>query len=303
MRSKLFVPGSRPELFAKAFASAADGISIDLEDAVAEARKPQARMAVKDWLQQHAHGMAEKTLIVRVNAQGTEHFEKDLHAVVSPGVQLINLPKPESAQAVRAASAAIASAEAANGVATPVGLLLNIETPAALRRAAELACADPRVVGLQLGLGDLFEPWGMDRAEHAAVVQAMFAVRMAAAEAGIYALDGAFADVADADGYRKEAELARRLGFIGKTCVHPKQVMLANDVFQPSASEIAYALKVEAAAIDATARGLGAYMVEGRMVDAPFARRAQAQLQHAHRLGLISTPASAVDEQRPLSQS
>lgn len=287
MRSKLFVPGTRLELLVKALAGAADGISIDLEDAVAEARKAEARNAVSNWLRENAAQVSNKTLIVRVNAMDTTHFAEDVKAVVLPGLHVLNLPKPESPDAVRAASAAIADAEKANGVISPVGLLLNIESPQALRQAAVLAKADPRVMGLQLGLGDLFEPCGVDRTERAAIEQAMFAVRMAAGEAGVYAYDSAFANVADADGYRAEAALARRLGFLGKTCIHPSQVAIANEAFQPSAEEIEHALEVEAAAASAEAQGVGAYMVDGRMIDAPFVRRAESILRSARALGLV----------------
>lgn len=286
LRSKLFVPGSRPELFAKAMASEADAVSIDLEDAVVEDRKAHARATVAAWLR--GRGAAgDKLVIVRVNAMDTPHFEADLAAVVQPGLDVLNLPKPESAEAVRAASALLQRAERANGVATPVRLLLNIETPRALREAAALAAADPRVMGLQVGLADLFEPLGIDRRENGAVQQVLLAVRLAAGEAGIDAFDGAFADVRDADGYLAEARMARRLGFAGKSCIHPAQVALANQAFRPTDAEIAHAVKVTQAAAGADARGLGAYLVDGRMVDPPFLRRAQAVVATARRLGLL----------------
>ena len=287
MRSKLFIPGSRPELFSKALAGEADGISIDLEDAVVEARKAEARDTVGAWLRDHGATAGRKRVIVRVNAMDTPHFEDDVRAVVQAGLHILNLPKPESPQAVREASAAIARAERDNGVATPVRLLLNIETPRALREAAALASSDPRVMGLQVGLGDLFEPWGIHRREMAAVQQVLFAVRMAAAEAGIDAYDGAFADVQDAEGYLAEAQLARRLGFTGKTCIHPSQVALANQAFRPSDAEIAHAVRVVAAAAQADVNGVGAYLVDGRMIDPPFVRRAQDIVATAHRLGLL----------------
>jgi citrate lyase subunit beta/citryl-CoA lyase len=290
MRSKLFVPGSRPELFAKALAGDADGISIDLEDAVVEARKAEARTIVGDWLQRNAGATRHKRVIVRVNAMDTPHFEDDVRAVVQAGLHVLNLPKPESADQVRAASAAIARAELANGVTTPVRLLLNIETPRALREAAALAGADPRVMGLQVGLGDLFEPFGIDRREQSAVQQVLFAVRLAAAEAGVDAYDGAFANVSDDQGYLAEAQLARRLGFTGKTCIHPSQVALANQAFRPSDAEIAHALRVVAAAAQAEGTGVGAFMVDGRMIDPPFVRRAHDIVALARRLRLL--PAS-----------
>ncbi|VTU24557.1 Citrate lyase subunit beta [Variovorax sp. SRS16] len=290
MRSKLFVPGSRPELFAKALAGDADGISFDLEDAVAETRKAEAREAVRAFLK-NVEAVGRKILIARVNALDTPHFAADIACVAQPGLHVINLPKPETPDQVRAAADAIERAEHANGVVAPIGLLLNIETPKALRDAAALAAAHPRVVGLQLGLGDLFEPLGIDRREAAAVRQAMFAVRMAAGVAGVYAYDSAFANFRDVEGFREEAALSRRLGFLGKSCIHPSQVALANAAFRPTDAEIAHALQVLAAADAASAHGVGAYVVDGRMIDAPFAASARAVVANARRLGLL--PAAA----------
>lgn len=287
MRSKLFVPGSRPELFSKALSGAADALSFDLEDAVAEARKPEARAALRTLLRSSAAAGGDKILIVRVNATDTHHFAADVAAVVQPGLHMVNLPKVEDPAQVRAAALALERAEAANGVAAPVRLLLNIESPRGLRRAAELAAADARVAGLQLGLGDLFEPNGIARRDRHAIVQAMFALRMAAAEAGVFAYDSAFADVADAAGFRAEAELARSLGFLGKSCIHPSQVAPANEVFRPSEAEIAHAARVVAAASGAEAEGVGAYLVDGKMVDRPFVERARAIVAEAGRLGLL----------------
>jgi citrate lyase beta subunit len=281
MRSKLFVPGSRPELFSKAMASAADAISIDLEDAVVEARKSEARGIVASWLKERKRGDSNKLVIVRVNAMDTLHFEEDIAAVVQAGIDIVNLPKPESADAVHAASALIAKAEKTNGVTNSVRLLLNIETPKSLRQALLLAKADARVIGLQVGLGDLFEPLGIDRRDAAAVQQVLFAVRMAAGEAGVDAFDGAFANVADTDGYLAEVQMARRLGFSGKSCIHPSQIALANRAFQPTDTEIAHAMQVVETAAKQTVSGVGAFLVNGHMIDAPFLRRAQSILAQA----------------------
>jgi citrate lyase subunit beta/citryl-CoA lyase len=288
MRSKLFVPGTRPELFAKALSSAADAICLDLEDAVSEPRKDEARETVRQLLARGDVASSRKTLIVRVNAMDTPHFERDVAAAAQPGVHLINLPKPQSPAHVRTAVEAIERAERANGVQAPMGLLLNIETPSALRTASALALAHPRVAGLQLGLGDLFEPLGIARREPSAIRQAMFAVRIAAGEAGVYAYDGAFANIGDAEGYRAEAMLARDLGFLGKTCIHPSQVAISNDVFRPTDEEIAHACKVVEAAREADARGVGAYVVDGQMIDIPFVIRARAIVERARTLGLLA---------------
>jgi citrate lyase subunit beta/citryl-CoA lyase len=120
------------------------------------------------------------------------------------------------------------------------------------------------------------------------VAHVLMGVRLAAAEAGIAAYDGAFADIQDAEGFRAEAGLAARLGFTGKTCIHPSQVAVANAVFQPSAAELASALQVVGAAARADADGVGAYVVDGKMVDRPFVLRAQAIVAQAEALGLIA---------------
>ena len=286
MRSKLFVPAGRPELFAKALASDADAISFDLEDAVQESRKVEARWTLQTFLKKTPPRPRGKVLIVRVNGLRTAHFEADVAAVAWPGVDMINLPKPESAEDVRAAAAVLAACEAGRGIAQPIGLLANIESPRGLRLAVEIASAHPRVVGLQLGLGDLFEPFAIDRSDARAVYGMQLAVRLAAAEAGVWACDTVYGAVTDPDGYTREAEAARRLGFIGKSCIHPTQVPLANAVFRPSDAEIAAALRVVEAARGAEANGVGAFLVDGRMIDIPFVTRAEAIVSAARRLGL-----------------
>ncbi|NKJ23374.1 CoA ester lyase [Dyella sp. SG609] len=283
MRSKLFVPGGRPELFAKTLAGEADALSFDLEDSVTPDLKGAARTAVAAFLATEAARQSPKLMIVRTNAPSTPYFSDDVEAVVGDGVTLINLPKIESAEEVRAAVDMIARVEAARGWQRRTRLLVNIETPRALARAASIAGAHPRVAGLQLGLADMFEPYGIERHDLANVQSVLFAMRMAAAQADVFALDGAFADVANSDGYRAEAALARRLGYLGKSCIHPRQVALANEAFAVSEAEIESARRIVEAARDPGNQGRGAFMVDGKMVDLPFLKRAQALLAAAHK--------------------
>jgi citrate lyase subunit beta/citryl-CoA lyase len=286
VRSKLFVPGSRPELFAKAMASEADGLSFDLEDAVDESMKGAARQELARFLRalKPGHG---KTIIVRVNGLATPHFKADVEAIVGPGLDIVNLPKPESADDVKACAAALDKAERGMKVIA-AGILANIESPKALRLAAEIATASPRVVGLQAGWGDLIEPLDIDRYNPAMIEAIQLQIRVAAGEGNVWAYDGAFANIKDPEGYKREAEGARRLGFLGKSCIHPTQVPLANAVFRPTDAEIAHSLKVVEAAREAKEKGVGAFTVDGKMVDAPFIRRAEEILALARRLGLIS---------------
>ena len=283
MRSKLFVPGGRPELFAKALAGEADALSFDLEDSVTPDLKGAARTAVAAFLATEAARQSPKLMIVRTNAPSTPYFSDDVEAVVGDGVTLINLPKIESAEEVRAAVDMIARVEAARGWQRRTRLLVNIETPRALARAASIAGAHPRVAGLQLGLADMFEPYGIERHELAHVQSVLFTMRMAAAQAYVFALDGAYADVANSDGYRAEATLARRLGYLGKSCIHPRQVALANEAFAVSEAEMESARRIVEAAREPGNQGRGAFMVDGKMVDLPFLKRAQALLAAAHK--------------------
>jgi citrate lyase subunit beta/citryl-CoA lyase len=288
IRSKLFVPGARPELFAKALASEADAISIDLEDAVLESRKAEARATLSQFLQAPGRPEGGKVIIVRVNGLATPHFEADLQACVWPALDILNLPKAESAQDVQAAAAALQRYENERGITRAIGILANIESPRGLRCAAEIACAHPRVIGLQLGFGDLLEPLGIARDNAEAIRQIQLAMRLAAGEAGIAAFDSAYANVRDIDGFTKEAEAARRLGYAGKSCIHPSQIALANQAFRPGDEEIAHALRVVAAWREAQRKGTGALVVDGRMIDIPFARRAEAIVALAQRLGLAA---------------
>jgi citrate lyase subunit beta/citryl-CoA lyase len=279
MRSKLFVPASRPELFEKALQSAADALSFDLEDAVAPSQKPQARANLAAFL--HSLPPATgKTIVVRVNAFGTEHFDADVTALGSVPIDVINLPMTEDAGAV---VEAITRIEQNGTPAHHAKFLLNIETSRGLRKAADLAAAHPKVMGLQIGYADLLEPCGIARSDRDALAYIRLAVRFAAAEAGIAAYDGAFAAVKDLEGYRAECKAAKHHGFSGKSCIHPSQIATANEIFMPDADEIAWARKVVAAAVDADARAVGAFLVDGHMIDKPFVERARAVVALADR--------------------
>lgn len=272
IRSKLFVPGSRTELFEKAANSPADAISFDLEDAVAPDRKDAARAAVSAFLRTHS-GIAGKVAIVRVNALSTEWFTRDIEALSGSGVDIINLPKVESADEIRIALKAISG---------NVRILANIETPKGVRLAAEIAAADPRVIGLQLGFADMFLPLGIERGNPTAQQFVRVAIRLAAGEAGISAYDAAFPDIKNPAECRIESEAARQLGFAGKSCIHPGQIAIVNEVFAPRSEEIEHAEKVLTAARQAAEQGIQAFVVDGKLIDAPMIEHARGVMgQHA----------------------
>lgn len=286
MRSKLFVPGSRPELFAKALASKADAISFDLEDAVAPSAKDDARQQLADFLRTLRH--TSKTVVVRINEQASLHYEQDLNALVGTAMQVINLPKVEAAEQIHALAENLEAREAQHGISLPITILATIESPKGLRNAAAIGAASPRVIGLQLGLADLLEPLGIDRKDPWTLHQIRLHLRLAAGEAGVAAYDSAFARVNDPEGFATEARGARQLGYAGKSCIHPSQIEPANQAFVPTQDQIAHATRVVEAAAKAQAAGVGAYMVDGQMVDSPFVRSAQALLTQARSAGLLS---------------
>lgn len=287
MRSKLFVPGARPDFFAKALASDADALSFDLEDSVAEAGKGAARETVAAFLTGDATRDAltanGKRIIVRVNALGSPHFDADIAAMALSPVALINLPKLEDPADVAIVAAALERAEQAAGITRRIGLLITIETPRALRRAAEIATAHPRVAGLQLGLNDLFETLAIDRHAPGNAHAVMLAMRLASGEGGAFAYDGAYAAIDDEPGFRREAEQARALGYLGKSCIHPRQVAIANTVFDTAADALDEARRIVAAADTAAREGHGAFQFDGRMIDRPAIERARARLAVAEK--------------------
>lgn len=275
MRSKLFVPCSRPEFFDKALASAADALSFDLEDAVPAEGKAAARERLAAFLDSDAALKSAKLIIVRVNDPRGLDFIADLEALRGRRVGMLNLPKIDDAAGVIAAARAIAQI----GVG-PADLLVNIETPRALVRAADIARAGPNVVGLQVGLNDLFGTFGAERRDPRNVHAALWQIRLAAAEAGVFACDGAWPDLRDEAGFRTEAEMARALGYTGKTCIHPSQIAAANEIFDRD-RDLAAAQRLVAAARAAATGGRGAFLFEGRMVDRPMIAEAEALLARA----------------------
>jgi citrate lyase subunit beta/citryl-CoA lyase len=283
IRSKLFVPGNRPDYFEKAAGSAADALSFDLEDAVADSKKSEARANVASFLERKPAGF-EKIVIVRVNPVASGLFERDLDAIVGPGLDVINIPKVESHDDISRAIAIIANAERARGLRSRIGVLANIETPKGLRLAHEIGTADQRLIGLQIGFKDLLVRWGIEGADPVAQQFVRLKVRLAAAEGGIAVYDGAFSDVKGIEGFRVEAENARRMGFAGKSCIHPSQISIANEVFTPSAEEISFAARVLDAARSAATQGRGVFTVDGQMIDAPMIARARAVAGLAARL-------------------
>lgn len=280
MRSKLFVPGTRPEFFPKAMVSAADAVCFDLEDSVLLGRKQEARALVRDFLDS-LHS-TRKQILIRVNGLRSGLQVDDLKAVLCPGVALLVLPKVEAAADLVVVVETMSGIEKQRGL-SPVSILATIESPRGLRVATEIAHG-PRVAGLQLGLMDLFDPLGIRRDDRQAVHSVRLALRLASGEAGIPCYDSAEPDFADHDCFKEQAIQARGLGFSGKSCIHPSQIAVANEVFSLTTEEIARAHQI----VEASRSAEGAFAMEGVMMDEPMVKRARQILREAEDSGKLS---------------
>lgn len=273
-RSLLFVPAHVERFIARAHERGADGLILDLEDAVPDEEKPAARAGLAGTVARVGRGGA--AVLVRVN-RGLRALALDLEAAVVPGVAALVLPKTESAEWVREVADAVAELEGERGLPPGgVRLVLQIEAPAALPRLPEIAAAHPRVAAMTLGPEDFSAALGAVP-EADALLGPNLAVLCAARAAGLLPLGfvgsiGAFGDPA---AFRATVAQARRLGFRGAMAVHPAQVPVLNEGFAPPAEEVAWARRVADGDAAARAAGRGAFRLDGRMVDAPVVRRAE----------------------------
>lgn len=272
------MPGNRPDLMEKAVASQADSLSFDLEDAVPEAEKVRARERIATFLMAHA-SRSGKDMVVRVNALDTGLMIADILAVASRELHTVNVPKCESPRDLHVADAVLAHLEREQGLAAgTIRLMATIETPAGLRNAYSIASACPRLNAIQLGGGDLKAATGIRHDTHRiGPVRTMMI--LAAAEAGVDALDSAFANVSDRAAFEADTTEARNLGFAGRSCIHPSQVPPCNRIFTPTEAEFEEARALIMAYEDVKRRGIGAVLFRGQLVDSVHAAEARRFLE------------------------
>lgn len=283
LRSLLFVPGHRHEMIAKAAASGADAIIMDLEDGVAPAEKPAARRAVAAALD----GPLPDRLVVfvRLNSTGSGRLDDDVREALRARADGVCLPKCESPADVRAVAARLLAAE--DRLALPRGrlrMLALVETARGVIASAAIARESRRVYGLVFGAEDFTADTGMPRTrEGTELAAARTAVSLAAHAAGVDAIDGIFADFRDADGLAHDTMEARRLGYTGKTLIHPAQIPPVHRMFAPGPDEITKARRIVEAFERGEAAGSGIVVVDGAMVDRPVVLRARRVLALAAR--------------------
>ena len=281
MRSLLFVPADGGSKLDKAMASGADAVIVDLEDSITPERKPQARAAALDFLKSAVGKAQRPRLLVRINGLETGMTDDDLEAIVAGKPDAVVFPKAEGAASVVHLDAKLTAREAIAGV--PEGsikiLAQAVESAAGLFAINDFRDASPRLIGLTWGPEDLSAELGAEsnRDEQGQLTEPYRLARSmclyGAAAAKLPAIETVYVDFRNSEGLRRDTEAARRDGFTGRLAIHPAQVPIINEVFTPTAEQIAKAKAVVAAF--AAQPGAGAVGIDGKMFDRPHLVRAQ----------------------------
>ncbi|WP_068166676.1 HpcH/HpaI aldolase/citrate lyase family protein [Rhodococcus phenolicus] len=293
-RSELATPASNEHMFAKAAASNADLVFLDLEDAVAPAQREQARGKAVHALNDYDWG--DTVRAVRMNGIDTRWAYGDIVEVLTgarENLDVVIVPKVTAARDVWWVDTLLTQVEDTLGMTKRIRLEVLIEDVAGVAHAEDIATSSPRLDALIFGAGDLSVSQGArvdtnfrPRDEypgdfwHYARMKVLTAARIG----GLLAIDAPYPDFKDAAGYEREARRAAALGFSGKWAIHPSQIEIANDVYSPTEDEISRAKRNLEAYREAEAQGLGATSVDGQLVDAAHVKLALAVLEQAQRV-------------------
>ncbi len=261
-RSVLYMPGSNARALEKGRTLAADGLILDLEDAVAPDAKEMARQQIGAALKAGGYGARE--LIVRVNGLESPWGYDDIITAAGFGADAILLPKVESAGAVHQAETIME----ASGAPRALSVWCMMETPLGMLHAEEIAEASPRVGALVMGTSDLAkELYAAHTRDRLPMITSLGLCMLAARAAGIAILDGVHLDLGDDEGFAYSCGQGKELGFDGKTLIHPKTIDVANEVFGPSEEEVEWSRTIIAAHAEAAKEGKGIVVVDGKLIE------------------------------------
>ncbi len=261
-RSVLYMPGSNPRALEKARGLPADGLILDLEDAVAPDAKDQARAGVVEAVKAGGYGARE--LLVRVNGLATPWFHADVAAAAASGAHAVLIPKVESADAVRLVDAIMT----ASGAPADMAIWCMMETPKGMLRAEEIATACSRMAGFVMGTSDLAKDLHCAHTrDRLPMITSLGLCLLAARAYGLAALDGVYLDLNDDEGFEYSCRQGLELGFDGKTLIHPKTIDAANRVYAPSEKEVAWSKTIIAAHAEAASAGKGVVVVDGKLIE------------------------------------
>jgi len=266
-RSMMFIPGNNPGMIRDANIYGADSIMFDLEDSVAYTEKDAARLLVYNALKTLDFG--SKETVVRINDLSSGLGVADLEAVVRAGVQVVRLPKTDSAQDVIDCEREIERIEKEAGIPVgTTGMMAAIESANGVLNAAAIAKASDRLIGIALGAEDYVTDLKTTRSDGIELLFARSMILNAARAAGIAALN-------NEEGFVAEATIIKKLGFDGKSIINPRQIEPLHKVFMPSEKDLNKARAIMDAIAEANARGSGVASLKGKMIDKPVVIRAQ----------------------------
>lgn len=286
-RAMMFAPGNNPAMLQNAGIYGADSIIFDLEDTVSIPEKDAARHLVAGAIKKIKYPCE---VGVRINHISTPWGREDLDCVLASKPDFIRLPKGETADEIKMIDEIISEAEYKHGFEPgSIQMMAAIENPKGLSNAYAMATASPRMMALAIGGEDFSTSLKTGKSKSGRELYvARSMVVYAAREAGVYAIDSVFSDVRDDETFIAEVTLAKELGFDGKSCVNPRQIDLAYQVFTPTTKEIDYAHRVLEAYQEALARNSGVISLDGKMIDAPMIIRAERVLANATAAGVYS---------------
>lgn len=285
-RTMMFLPANNPSMLATAHIFKPDSIMIDLEDAVSLDQKDAARILAYNALKTVNYGNCET--VVRINGLDTPYGKEDIKAVVSAGVDVVRLPKTDSAQDIIEVEKLISETEEKTGRQGQTLMMAAIESPTGVLNAREIAHASDRLMGIALGAEDYVTSLKTTRSDHGMeLFMARSMIILAARDAGISCFDTVYSDLDNMEGFRKEVQFIKDLGFDGKSVIHPSQIEIVNEIYNPSQEDIASAIRIIAGAHEAKERGSGVITVDGKMVDEPIIIRARRTIDIALASGLV----------------
>lgn len=283
----MFVPGNNPGMMADAHIYGPDSIMLDLEDSVTMAEKDTARLLVHNALKSIDYGDTE--MVVRINPLNTPYGKKDIEAVVKAGVDVIRMPKTETAEEVIEVEREIERVEKEIGCLGRTKIMAAIESTLGIVNAYAIATASPRMMGIALGAEDYSANLKTQRTPGGDELRlARETIVVAARAAGIDALDTVYSNLNDMETFHKEVEFIKTLGFDGKSIINPRQIEVVNDVFAPKEKEIEKSRTILAAIKEAERKGSGVIAVNGKMVDRPVVLRAQRTIDLAIASGILN---------------
>ncbi len=287
-RSVLYMPGSNVRALEKAKTLAADGLILDLEDAVAPDAKQQARKQVCEAVQGGGYGMRE--LIIRVNGLATPWGYDDIAAASRSGCDAVLLPKVESADAIRHMEAIMR----ANGAPDEMAIWAMMETPRSVLASEQIAASTPRMECLVMGTSDLAKELDCAHTrERLPFITSLGICLLAARAYGLAILDGVYLDLKDDAGFEFACLQGAEMGFDGKTLIHPNQLAVCNKVFTPRPEDVEWSRRIIAAHAEAAARGEGVAVVDGKLIENLHVESAKRLVQMWDAIEAMQSPAVA----------